>query len=100
MLLELGSGGGNNASCLKHRFSMVLADISPEMLAVSRRLNPGCEHVEGDMRSIRLDRRFDYVFVHDAVSHMTNKADLREPIETACLHRSPGGAALFALDIT
>lgn len=39
-LLELGSGGGNNASFLKSFFQMTLVDLSPEMLAVSRRLNP------------------------------------------------------------
>ncbi len=49
-VLELGSGGGNNASHMKKRFTMVLADRSPRMLAVSRALNPECEHVEGDMR--------------------------------------------------
>ena len=50
-MLELGSGGGNNASFLKSRFDMVLVDPSPGMLAVSRSLNPVCEHVEGDMRN-------------------------------------------------
>lgn len=29
---------------------------------------------------------------------MTNEADLRKTFETACLHCSPGGAALFAPD--
>ena len=53
-VLELGSGGGNNASHMKKRFTMVLADRSPGMLAVSRALNPECEHVEGDMRTLRL----------------------------------------------
>ncbi|MGH7598321.1 MAG: class I SAM-dependent methyltransferase, partial [bacterium] len=35
-LLELGSGGGNNASHLKTHFLMTLVDLSVEMLAVSR----------------------------------------------------------------
>ena len=29
------------------------------MLASSRALNPTCEHIEGDMRDVRLDRLFD-----------------------------------------
>ena len=57
-LLELGSGGGNNASHLKARFSMVLVDRSPGMMQVSRALNPECEHIEGDMRTVRLGRQF------------------------------------------
>jgi SAM-dependent methyltransferase len=97
-LLELGSGGGNNASHLKARFSLVLVDRSRGMLAVSRALNPGCEHVEGDMRTVRLGRRFDCVFVHDAVGSMATEADLRRAIETAYVHCEPGGSALFAPD--
>jgi ubiquinone/menaquinone biosynthesis C-methylase UbiE len=34
-VLELGSGGGNNASHLKAHFKMTLVDISPGMLKVS-----------------------------------------------------------------
>ena len=53
-VLELGSGGGNNALHLKQHFEMTLVDLSQGMLAVSRALNPECEHVPGDMRSVRL----------------------------------------------
>lgn len=97
-LLELGSGGGNNASHLKDRFGMVLVDPSPGMLAVSRALNPQCEHIAGDMRTVRLNRQFDAVFVHDAVCYMTTESELRMAIETAFTHCRPGGAALFAPD--
>ena len=55
-VLELGSGGGNNASHLKAHFAMTLVDLSPHMLAVSRALNPECEHLEGDIRTVRLGR--------------------------------------------
>jgi SAM-dependent methyltransferase len=98
-LLELGSGGGNNASHMKRLFERVtLVDISPGMLAVSRGLNPDCEHLQGDMRTVRLGRQFDCVFVHDAVQYMTTESDLRQAIETAAVHCRPGGAALFAPD--
>ena len=97
-LLELGSGGGNNASHLKARFVMTLVDRSPHMLAVSRALNPECEHLEGDIRTLRLGRTFDAVFVHDAICHMTTQMDLRAVIETAFEHCRPGGVALFAPD--
>ena len=70
-VIELGSGGGNTASHLKRRFRMALVDRSSGMLSVSRALNPECEHVEGDMRTVRLDRTFDAVFVHDAVAYLT-----------------------------
>jgi hypothetical protein len=97
-LLELGSGGGNNASHLKAQFALTLVDPSPGMLQVSRSLNPTCEHVEGDMRTIRLGREFDRVLIHDAICYMTSAADLRRAIETAYVHCRRGGAALFAPD--
>lgn len=97
-VLELGSGGGNNASYLKATFGMVLVDPSPGMLAVSRALNPECEHIAGDMRTVRLNRQFDGVFVHDAVCYMTTESELRMAIETAFVHCRPGGGALFAPD--
>jgi len=97
-LSELGSGGGNNASHLKARFEMVLVEPSAGMLAVSRALNPECKHVEGDMRTVRLRRQFDGVFVHDTVCYMTTESDLRMAFDTAFVHCKPWGAALFAPD--
>ena len=97
-VLELGSGGGHSASHLRPRFTMTLVDASSEMLAVSRQLNPGCTHIEGDMRTIRLGRDFDAVFVHDAVDYMTSEADLTRVIETAFAHCRPGGVAVFVPD--
>lgn len=99
-VLELGSGGGHNASHLKARFAMTLVDLSEDMLAVSRRLNPECEHLQGDMRTVRLWREFDAIFVHDAIDYMTTEDDLRRAIETAFVHCRPGGVALFLPDST
>jgi SAM-dependent methyltransferase len=99
-VLELGSGGGNNASHMKERFELTLTELSKDMLQLSRTLNPECEHIQGDMRSLRLGRQFDGVFVHDAVSYMTTEDDLRAAIATAFEHCRPGGAAVFGPDET
>ncbi len=97
-LLELGSGGGNSASHLKAHYAMTLVDLSAEMLTVSRALNPECEHIQGDMRSLRLERAFDAVFLHDAVMYMTSQSDLRRALATAYAHCRPGGALILAPD--
>ena len=99
-LLELGSGGGNNASHLKARYAMTLVDISPGMLAVSSALNPECEHIRGDMRTVRLGRRFDAVFVHDAVMYMACTDDLAAVMRAAFEHCEVGAPALFVPDFT
>jgi SAM-dependent methyltransferase len=97
-MLELGSGGGNNASHLKTHFRMTLVDRSPGMLAVSRALNPECEHLDGDMRTVRVGRVFDAVMIQDAVAYMTTEADLKRAMETAYVHCRPGGVALLCPD--
>ena len=97
-VLELGSGGGNSALHLKKRFAMTLVDLSPHMLAVSRSLNPECEHIEGDIRTVRLGRTFDAVFVYDAICHMTTEADLRAVLQTAFDHLRASGVAIFVPD--
>jgi SAM-dependent methyltransferase len=97
-LLELGSGGGSNAYHMKKHFQLTLVDLSPGMLAVSRAINPECEHLQGDMRTVRLGREFDRVFIQDAIAYMTDLTDLRKAIATAWIHCRPGGAALFAPD--
>jgi SAM-dependent methyltransferase len=99
-VLELGSGGGHNAVHLSAHFEMTLVDLSEPMLDVSRRLNPECEHHCGDMRTVRLGRTFDAVFVHDAVDYMTTEDDLRHAAVTAFVHCRPGGIAVFVPDAT
>ncbi len=69
--------------------------VGEEMLEVSRRLNPECEHRQGDMRTLRLGRTFGAVLVHDAVDYMTSEADLRRAIDTAFVHCRPGAVAVF-----
>lgn len=97
-VLEIGSGGGNNASHMKAWFEMTLVDAAPMMVEQSRRLNPELEHIIGDMRSLRLGRDFDGVFVHDAITYMTSREELERAVETAFVHTRPGGVALFAPD--
>lgn len=100
-LLELGAGAGSNAWHYKHWLEQVtLTDLSAEMLALSQQLNSDCEHLVGDMRSLRLEREFDLVFIHDAVGYLTTTDDLRQAMQTAFVHCRPGGAALFAPDHT
>src|SRR3990170_737134 len=107
-LLELGSGGGNSASHLKAHFDMTLVDLSPQMLEVSRSLNPECEHIVGDMRTVRLGREFDAVFVHDAADGRalrylewtsdTDPNDTSYAVDFAILLREPGGSMRFEHD--
>jgi SAM-dependent methyltransferase len=98
-LLELGSGAGNNAFHYKRQLQAVtLTDLSEGMLRLSRQINPDCEHIQGDMRTLRLGRTFDAVFVHDAVCYLATHGDLQACMRTAFVHCRPGGVTLFAPD--
>lgn len=97
-VLELGSGGGNNASHLKRHYELTLIDVSDRMLALSQQINPECEHIAADMRTVRLNRQFDAVFIHDAIAYMVTLDDLRAAMTTAHDHLRPGGIALLCPD--
>ena len=97
-LLELGSGGGSLAFHLKPHFEMTLTDRSAGMLVNSRAVNPECEHVEGDMRTLRLGRQFDVVLVHDAIMYALTPGDVKATIHTAAIHCKADGTVVFLPD--
>lgn len=97
-MLELGAGGGSLAFHLKRHFDLTLTDRAPAMLAVSRAVNPECEHVAGDMRTLRLGREFDVVLVHDAIMYATEPADVQATLRTAAVHCRAGGTVIVLPD--
>jgi len=97
-MLELGSGAGYNAYFLKQWYEVTLTDLSEKMLDLSRKINPECEHVQGDMKELRLNQTFDIVFIHDAICYMKYEEDLRKAIATAFVHCKPGGIVLIIPD--
>ena len=97
-VLELGSGGGHTLSHLTADFDLTAVDLSPEMLALSQRLNPGVPHHLGDMRQVRLGQTFDAVAIHDAVCYLLSEDDLRATFATARAHLNSGGLLLLSPD--
>lgn len=97
-LLDLGVGGGHNLSHFAHEFEVTAVDQSEEMLRNSTKLNPTVEHIVGDMRTVRLGRKFDAVTCHDAITYMLTEEDLRAAMQTASAHLSPGGVFIMLPD--
>ena len=97
-LLDLGCGGGHLLSHFTPHFITEAVDISPQMLEISKGLNPYTIHHLGDMRTVRLGRTFDVVTIHDAVNYMVTENDLRSAIRTTQEHLAPGGLVLLAPD--
>ena len=94
-LLELGVGGGHNLSHLTVDFDCTAVDLSPDMLALSERLNPGVPHREGDMRSIRLEEIFDAVLIHDASSYILFEEDLKDTFVKDYVYPMIRGHAIY-----
>ena len=97
-VLELGTGGGHFISQLTDLFQVTAVDLSEAMLENARRLNPGVEHIVGDMRNARLGRTFDAVLIHDAIAYITTEDDLTATFDTARAHLEPGGVFITMPD--
>ena len=97
-VLELGVGGGHLLSHLTDGVQATAVDISPQMLAHSKALNPDVEHHLGDMRSVRLGRKFEAVLIHDAISYILTEEDLAATFATARAHLNPGGILVTVPD--
>lgn len=96
-ILELGCGAGNLASFLSS-FERTLTDLSPGMLELAARQNPGARLLVGDMRSLRVAEQFDVVLVNDAICYLQTEADVRLALTTVFEHVRPGGVALVMPD--
>jgi SAM-dependent methyltransferase len=95
-LLDLGAGGGHVIHHLAERFDCTAVDRSPAMLRLCAELVPQAERVLGDLRKVRLERRYDVVLLHDAADYLTSAADVRAALRTAAAHLEPGGVLFVA----
>lgn len=98
-VLELGAGEGRVSVALAERGHAVTAvERSAEMLAALVARGGGVTAVQGDMRTVRLDARFDRVLVpFNGVAHLHADGDLRALLDTARAHLAEGGCV--ALDV-
>ncbi len=97
-VLDLGCGTGRHARELLARgIAVVGVERSAEMANRARRV-PGLKVLDGDVRTVRLDWRFDAVVaLFHVVSYLTTTADLMATFQTAAMHLEPGG--LFVFDV-
>ena len=93
-LLHLGSGAGGHDTFFKRHFAVTGVDLSPGMLIKARKVHPDIEYIEGDMRTLRLNRQFDAVVIPDSIDYMASRQDLQQAIQTAVMHLKTGGVLL------
>jgi ubiquinone/menaquinone biosynthesis C-methylase UbiE len=93
-LLHLGCGAGGHDAEFKRHFVVTGVDISRGMLDKARLRHPDLEYIEGDMRTVRVDREFDVVAIPDSIDYMSSLPELQMAIGTAVAHLKPGGVLL------
>jgi ubiquinone/menaquinone biosynthesis C-methylase UbiE len=93
-LLHLGSGAGGYDRIFKRHFTVTGVDLSLGMLSKARIAHPDIEYLEGDMRTLRLNRQFDAVAIPDSIDYMASGDDLRKAIQTAVAHLKTSGVLL------
>ena len=105
-LLDLGCGTGRHDFWLaEHGYRVTGVDMSADMLKVAnaerakREIAGGPvppDFAQGDVRSVRLGRRFDVVVsLFHVMSYQTSNADLLAAFGTLREHLAPGGVILF-----
>jgi len=100
-LLNLGCGGGHNDYTFKKYFKVTSLDISEDMLKLAKKLNLEVNYKYGDMRTIRLEERFDAVTIFDSINYIKSVGDLQRTFITTYEHLKPGGVFLtFVEQIT
>jgi len=99
-ILNLGCGSGRHDRCLAELgYSVTGVDMSEEMLSCARLAatgNSSLEYVQGDARTVQMERKFDAVIsLFHVMSYQITNADLKAAFATAAAHLKPGGLFLF-----
>ena len=104
-LLELGCGTGRHAEHLiQAGYQVCGIERSPEMLSIARQrqqqLSPDAQAAfsirEGDLRTVRLEQKFDAVLaLFHVISYQTLNEDLEAAFTTVQKHLKPDGIFLF-----
>lgn len=93
--LDVACGTGRHLQFLSRTHSSVGLDASREMLRVARRRLRGVRLMLGDMRTFRLDRKFDVVScLFSAIGHLSSESDVLATFSNFARHLRSGGVAI------
>jgi SAM-dependent methyltransferase len=95
-VLDLGCGSGAPvATYMAERGLRVTGvDSSPTLISLCRQRLPEHQWLVGDMRSLRLARRFDGVLAWDSLFHLTPN-DQRRMFDVFARHAAPSATLMF-----
>jgi len=100
-VLELGCGTGRVAGALAEAGAAVTAvDLSPDMLARAQAsVGEAVRWIEGDMRTLDLDERYDLVLVPlGGLQHLETPEEVADALATVARHLAPVGVAVVDVE--
>ncbi|MEN6290854.1 MAG: methyltransferase domain-containing protein [Methanobacterium sp.] len=99
-LLDIACGTGRHAYFLKDNFEIIGVDINEEMLEIAREKVPDVEFLNGDMKKLDLERKFDVVIcMFSAMNYNVTLEELKLTLTNFYNHLNKGGVLIFDLGI-
>ncbi len=97
ILLDLACGTGTLSKYLAtYGYDMILADLSPDMLAIAAEKLPDALIICQDMRKLKLYADVNAAVCSlDGINHLTKSADVKKAFSAVSKHLSKGGVFIF-----
>ncbi len=96
MLLDAACGTGLHLKHLKDDFVCTGVDISKSMLKIARKNVKGVTFKEGDMKTMRLGKKFDTIIcMLSSIGYVKTTSSLEKAIRNFSKHLNKGGLALI-----
>ena len=95
-MLDVACGTGNHIPYLKKYFKITGIDIDQDMLKIARKKYPEVKFIRDDMRTFRINRRFDVIIcLFSSIAHLKTYTNLKKTIKNFATHLKPGGVAII-----
>jgi ubiquinone/menaquinone biosynthesis C-methylase UbiE len=94
-LLDVACGTGGHIEYLREHYNVEGFDLSPELLGIARRRNPGVTFHQGDMTDFSLEREYDAVTcLFSSIGYVKTLDNLDRAVACMARHLAPGGVLI------
>ncbi len=100
VLLDVACGTGGHVQLLKNKFKVMGVDINKEMIDIARNKVPDVKFIEGDMKNLNINKRFDVITcLFSAMSYNLSLSEFKTTLQNFYSHLKEGGVVIFDLGI-
>jgi ubiquinone/menaquinone biosynthesis C-methylase UbiE len=97
-LMDMACGTGSHAQILKNDFKVTGVDINKDMLKIAREKVPEADFIQGDMKDLEIEAKFDVVIcIFSAIHYNTNYSELEITLTNFYKHMEDGGILIYDL---